>query len=283
VNVTTGISPVNIPTSLTAEALTSSSVRLRWQDNASNETGFIITRSTDPTSGFTQLATKGVNVVDHMDVNLQGNTTYYYKIQATSSSGSSSFTAAVSVTTPKAIPAAPASLTAMYEEASGNITLAWVDASSNEDNFVIEKSFNGTTFAVLTETTNNTYTDEDPGSTWRVLYRVAAKNSGGNSAYSNVAQVVITGVEADADMAGLKLYPNPVAGKLTVELSSPDRGQLSVKFYDLTGRELRTLTYEKPHTVFVEQVDVEDMTDRAILVMKISIGRKHVTRKVVVK
>jgi hypothetical protein len=85
-------------------------------------------------------------------------------------------------------PAAPGGLTATA--ASGaQINLAWTDDSTNEINFLIERSPDNVTFtliaAVTAGTTNLTDTGLLPGSTY--YYRVRAGNTGGNSSYSNVA------------------------------------------------------------------------------------------------
>jgi hypothetical protein len=74
--------------------------------------------------------------------------------------------------------------------ASGSqINLAWTDNSTNEINFLIERSPDNVTFnlvaAVTTGVTNYADTGLAPGSTY--YYRVRAGNAGGNSGYSNVA------------------------------------------------------------------------------------------------
>jgi titin len=73
---------------------------------------------------------------------------------------------------------------------NGQITLTWKDDSNNETAFQVERSTNGTVFTIIATTAANTTKYKDaqaPGS--QTYYRVAAKNSGGLSAYSNVATV----------------------------------------------------------------------------------------------
>jgi uncharacterized delta-60 repeat protein len=281
-NVTTAASAISTPTGLTAETLSSSSIRLRWTDNSNNESSFSIHRSTDPTNNFVEVAVTNANTVEYSDINLLENKTYYYKIKAVGALGSSAFTIVVSATTLKSIPIAPTNLTASYNATSDNITLQWTDASSNEEDFVLEKSFNGTTYSILTATTGTTFIDEDPGTTFRVFYRVGARNSAGTS-YSNTAQIVMTGIESRTDLAVLKTYPNPVVDKLTIELSLPDRGIVNIAVFDVTGRELNANAYEKSSYDFTEQIDLKALAGNAILILKVSIGEIQMTRKIVLK
>lgn len=83
------------PSSLTATALSTNQVRLRWQDNATNETGFKIERSLDGVS-FSQFATVGVNVTNHVDVGLTAGTTYYYRICSYFMNGDSAYSSVMS-------------------------------------------------------------------------------------------------------------------------------------------------------------------------------------------
>jgi rhamnogalacturonan endolyase len=85
-------------------------------------------------------------------------------------------------------PGAPGGLTATAAN-GGQINLAWTDNSTNEINFLIERSSDNVTFnlvaAVTIGVTNCADTGLLPGSTY--YYRVRAGNAGGNSGYSNVA------------------------------------------------------------------------------------------------
>lgn len=85
-------------------------------------------------------------------------------------------------------PAAPSGLTATAL-AGLSIQIGWTDNSSNEDGFEIERSDNGGAFAMIQALGANVTSFTDSGLTEGVLYayRVRAKNTVGNSAYSNTA------------------------------------------------------------------------------------------------
>ncbi|HUR60381.1 MAG TPA: fibronectin type III domain-containing protein, partial [Opitutaceae bacterium] len=118
-----GTTPPMAPTNLSAVALSSSEVELRWTDNASNETSVYIHRSLDNVT-FTMLATPGPNVTSYNDRAVTPSTTYYYRVQVANSAGLSGF-ATASVRTP----AAPAGRTWFHADI-GAVGLAGSDDAS---------------------------------------------------------------------------------------------------------------------------------------------------------
>jgi FtsP/CotA-like multicopper oxidase with cupredoxin domain len=69
--------PPTAPSSLSANAVSSSTIDLSWTDNANDEDGFNIERSLDG-SNFSFRASVGANVVSYSDTGLSANTTYRY-------------------------------------------------------------------------------------------------------------------------------------------------------------------------------------------------------------
>jgi regulation of enolase protein 1 (concanavalin A-like superfamily) len=86
------------PSNLVANAISSTQVSLSWSDNSSNETAFKIERSTDNIN-FVLVNTTGANNPSVIDTGLAANTLYYYRVRATNSAGSSSYSNVASVTT----------------------------------------------------------------------------------------------------------------------------------------------------------------------------------------
>jgi hypothetical protein len=88
------------------------------------------------------------------------------------------------------VPAAPTNLTADLVGNSGQVNLTWTDNSNNETGFQVERSPDGSHWAVLTTqvpANTTTYRDSSAVKGQTYYYRVAAYNSVGLSAYSNVA------------------------------------------------------------------------------------------------
>jgi hypothetical protein len=86
------------PTGLSATALASGFVLLKWADNSSTEEGFRISRSTDGSS-FNAITTVGSNVKQYIDDSVSGGTHYYYVVTAFNSTGDSGLAGPVDVTT----------------------------------------------------------------------------------------------------------------------------------------------------------------------------------------
>jgi rhamnogalacturonan endolyase len=117
---------------------------------------------------------------------------------------------AVELDIPNTAPVAPAAPTGLNAAAlnGSEIELAWTDNSSNEVNFLVERSPDNLTFtlvgAVTAGETGFTDTGLVPGATYH--YRVRTFNAGGYSSYAGVATATtplpqFTGF--DADSAGL--------------------------------------------------------------------------------
>ena len=87
------------PSNAAATATSASSTAVTWTSNSNDESGFIINRSTSPTTGFTKVGTAGAGVTTYADTGLSPLTTYYYQVMATNADGNSSATNVASATT----------------------------------------------------------------------------------------------------------------------------------------------------------------------------------------
>jgi hypothetical protein len=125
-----GATPPAAPGNLSASAVTASQINLSWQDNSSNETGFIVERATNST--FTQnlvSASVGANATTFQATGLSASTTYYFRVRASNSAGASGNSNVASATTP----ALPSGLVGHWKFDEGSGTSAG-DASGNGNN-----------------------------------------------------------------------------------------------------------------------------------------------------
>ena len=95
--------PPAAPTNLTATALGQSQVQLKWVNNANNQSGFKIERSTDGVN-FTQIAVAAASATSYLDTTASPSTQYFYRVRATNSVGDSAYTNVANVMTPLAGP-----------------------------------------------------------------------------------------------------------------------------------------------------------------------------------
>src|SRR6185295_11261331 len=95
--------PPAAPTALSAGAISSTQINLTWTDNANNEDGFHIERSTDNLN-FSELNSTALNIVSYSDVGLTAGSTYYYRVRAYNVVGNSGYTNTVVASTQGATP-----------------------------------------------------------------------------------------------------------------------------------------------------------------------------------
>ncbi|MGO8055853.1 fibronectin type III domain-containing protein, partial [Rhizobium leguminosarum] len=74
------------PTNIIAVITNSTQARLTWANNSTNESGFLIERSTDGVN-FAAVGGAFANFTNSLDDGLNASTTYYYRVRATNSAG----------------------------------------------------------------------------------------------------------------------------------------------------------------------------------------------------
>ena len=124
------------PSGLVATALTSTSIKLTWTDNSSDESGFTIGRSLTSGGPFTDIATVGANITTYTNTGLNGSTTYYYVVRANNAGGSSPNSTQASVTT---LPVADL----IIDNVSATVTGSWSTGTSSTDKFGTNYRFKG--------------------------------------------------------------------------------------------------------------------------------------------
>src|SRR5262249_11142833 len=90
--------PPQAPTGLTAVPTSMTAIRLSWTD-VNGESGFKVERSSNGTTGWTQIGTTPMSGTSYLDSGLAVNATYYYRVRATNSFGDSPYSATTSATT----------------------------------------------------------------------------------------------------------------------------------------------------------------------------------------
>jgi fibronectin type 3 domain-containing protein len=206
----TGTTPT-APVGLSGTPAGPSSVYLNWNNTASNETGFTVTRATD--TNFTQnvvtetLAAAPFYYTDTAAGMSPGNT-YYYRIRATNSSGSSSSSNTAGVNVP-ALPPQPTNATAVQNNAE--IDVSFVDhAGPFALGYQIFRSVNGgayTLYLNLPETSDSppstqSFADTNVSVNNTYSYQIEAHNVSGFSAAAT-ASATVTGPAAPSGLTAV--------------------------------------------------------------------------------
>jgi N-acetylneuraminic acid mutarotase len=86
---------------LSAQAQSSTSVKVTWTDNSADETGFVVERAGSD-GVFAPVATLPAGTVQHSDTTVAAGTTYQYRVRATGNGDPSAYSNTASVSTPAA-------------------------------------------------------------------------------------------------------------------------------------------------------------------------------------
>ena len=177
-----GVTAPSQPTGLTATPA-DTKVTLNWTQVPG--VTYNVYRSTS--TGTETLLTSGLTGATYIDTAVTNGTTYYYKVAAVNSGGTSILSAEASATPQIAAPTAPTGLTA----AAGNTTvgLSWTaPAGAASYNIYRGTSLGGEAATpIATGVTANTYTDTGLTTGTTYYYKVSAVNAGGLSPQSNEA------------------------------------------------------------------------------------------------
>ncbi len=195
-NVRLAIQPPATPAALSSTFVSGFRVRLSWTDAAGDETAYRVERSP---AGLAQWAVIGGSLpagsANYTDTTSLPSTTYDYRVSALAPGGLSGF-AALSVTTPDAIPTVPSGL-AVTGTTFASATLAWNAATVGTSYNVKRGAAPGGPFtSVGTGLAGLTFTDGGltPGSTYYyVVSSVSGPNESSNSSPVEAAIASIPG------------------------------------------------------------------------------------------
>lgn len=220
----------NAPTELTATPLSLTNVLLKWKDNSTTESGYRVERK-EGSGEYSLLATRPANTTSYRDPLPLPCRSYTYRVRAYDASGNSGPSNEVTFES-GCIPEAPTNLIA-YATGSTQVTLQWQDHSSNELNFLIERTMGNAAFKQIsvTQSNQNQFTDKSTKAGVSYVYRVRATNAVGNSGYSNTYTIATLTAPAS-----LKAVRDGLTATLTwADKNTTETGFDVQRYTDATG------------------------------------------------
>jgi LmbE family N-acetylglucosaminyl deacetylase len=193
--VTLAPAPTVVPSGLAATPASATEIDVSWTYGATGPMlGFRVERAPDAGGApgtFTEIGTVGTSARAYADTALTELTTYWYRVRAYNSGGSSDYSSPVNTKTLTGLPAAPSGLkvTTLSQTA---VALDWLDNSNNEEGFQIEQApdVNGApgTFKWVVGVGVNSVTWNITGLTPATTYWFRIRSTYiDSSAYSNLA------------------------------------------------------------------------------------------------
>jgi fibronectin type 3 domain-containing protein len=189
------------PTGLVTSAPpTFTQVKLSWTNHSAHQTGYDVYRADDIPTTF---VLKGHSATAaYTDSSGVAGTKYYYKVRATNAANSSADSAQLAVVTPQV---APTNFTAVRYGAM--VKLSWMDKSTNETSYTVERSLDGSTGWVAAGSalpvpgtgSNGYFSDYGSFELATQYYRICAKNAVTCSTYVKSA-VVAAGTTLNAPL-----------------------------------------------------------------------------------
>ena len=134
--IVTSTDSLSPPSGLTATSVNTSRIDLSWHDNASNETGYQVERSSDGTTWSTIAGTLPANSTTYSDASAAPGSTYYYRVRAFNGSTNSDYSNQATATTITLPPSSlvgnatsPTRVSLTWGNVSGRRATAWSDRS----------------------------------------------------------------------------------------------------------------------------------------------------------
>ena len=131
-----------------------------------------------------------------------------------------------------------------------------------------------------TEVQTYRFTDENlPYEADRLTYRLRQVDTDGSASYSNPVTV-----ERSVDAVELlDTYPNPVQNRATVRYALPETQEVSLRLYDVLGREVRTIVRAEQEGRHMQRVDLSKLPSGVYFLRLASEGTARTQKLTVVR
>jgi ligand-binding sensor domain-containing protein len=221
--------------------------------------------STDPDFSTTDINASGITSVSYAAFNLLKNTTYYWRVNATDTSGTSAWSATKSFTTLLSIPGKVVLIGPSNPSRIGadSVRFTWYKGVPSVTSYEFELTGDSTTVRVSFDTT--IMAKVPAGKTEKAfIWRVRAKNIVGFGPYSDPWSLLrlTTSVSATPQnpegFVVYNNYPNPFNPSTTFSFDIPIKSYVELKIFDTFGREVAVVySGELPAGAYTRQWNAE--------------------------
>jgi len=250
----------SVPTGLTATPSGADQIYLSW-NSSSSASYYYLYRSTSYSGTYTLVTS--TNSTSYTDSGLSIYTTYYYKVMAVNSLGSSDYSSIVNATTSTvSYPTAPINLS-ISSVNSSQLRISWDSVSSASTYYIYRSSSSSGSYTSVGSSSTTAYTDTglDPNTTY--YYKVMAYNSYGYSPYSsvifgttalaaptNLSATAISSSQINLTWTGVSGATNYIVSRSsTVDGTYSSIATVSTNSYSNTGLTAGTTYYYKVQTL----------------------------------
>ncbi len=129
-----GVPSLVAPTNLNGGALSQTQIQLTWKDNSTNETGFVVERSTNNNSNFFELTELPANTNSYADFTVFADMGYFYRVKAVQGNLSSGYSNEKFISTGSS---------ASDEELSGETVQIFPNPAADEATVFVENQWIG--------------------------------------------------------------------------------------------------------------------------------------------
>lgn len=164
-----GITIPIAPSNFTAASQGSTSIRVSWSDNSSDETGFKVERKAGANGTYATVTTTALNATSYTDSSLNAGTLYYYRLSALNGAGPSGTVEANASTAAATGTSATATFIATDATAQGN----WKGVYGKDGAIVMGDSLNLPAYAQVTPSGKQDWTWVSSTSDTRALQNAA--------------------------------------------------------------------------------------------------------------
>ena len=179
------------PSNAAASGVSAGSVLITWTNNSQGATAFIVQRSGNGGTTWTNVAPPSGTQTSIIDQTASEATTYIYQVIAVDGANGQSSPAVTSPVT--TVPLRPTNLSAATASSS-SILLTWTNNSQGASLNTIQRGTDGQNFTTIgtVSGTTATFTDTQASAATDYFYRIFATGTGGASDFSNVSDATTT-------------------------------------------------------------------------------------------